>query len=276
LSVLTGEFLSLLGLRLCKASHWRVSSVWINGVSWRLVSFLSIVLLSPFAVAQTTPPMAPNNPIPWPDNRAPLQAVQTSERVEEKASFELRLDQLSLQKKQIQQNFEQKNLDCSRKFAVTGCKIDALREKNESMAIVKKEEAQISQEQKRLRSEQKRQEISWRESPEELERAREKAQVAQDNYDERTKAHAQRVDEHERQLNAEGLQLEDKSPEQRALERQAGAKSAQETHDEKIRKANAHRQEHLQRLSTKTLHPKPLPVPDVPKPSDSPRPNPLP
>jgi len=253
--------------------------------AWVLVTSASLAFgqtsstVAPVRSPPASPALeAPSDPRP--DNSG-AQPSPTPDALVNPLNLDLRLEELKVQKDQIQKNFEQKNLECTKKFAVTGCKMDALHEKNELLSTIKKEEAQISQAQKRIRREQKLQEISARESPQELERAKEKAKIAQDNFNDRMKAHDHRLQEHETKLNAEGSSKPMVTPEQRALERQAGVKSAQEMYDEKIKQANEHRQEQQQRLATKTLHPKPLPVPaelktPEQKPTDAPRPSPSP
>jgi len=243
---------------------------------WPVLAWTTLAVLSPLSFAQSTPPQALPLSTLAPSKAPEVENTQVVDSPQHPTASELRLQQIQVEKAQIEKNFEQKNSACLNKFAVTGCKLDALTEKNELMSPLKKEEAQISQEQKRLRSEQKLQEISLRESPEELERVREKAKVAQDAYEERMKAQAERLNEHERQMNAQSSPSPALSPEERAADRQAGAKNAQAIYDEKIKNANAHRQDQRQRLATKTLHPKPLPVPELSKPIDSPRTVPAP
>jgi colicin import membrane protein len=232
---------------------------------------MAFVTFTPLCFAQSVSPAASPSSGLVPHQAMGVENTQVLTPLQHPTPAELRLEQIKVEKAQIEKNFEQKNLACLNKFAVTGCKLDVLAEKNELLSPLKKEEAQISQEQKRLRSEQKLQEISLRESPEELERVREKAKIAQDAYEERMKAHAERWDEHERLMNAQVSPSPALSPEERAVERQSGVKNAQAIHDEKLKNAIAHRQDQRQRLATKTLHPKPLPVPEISKSIDPPR-----
>jgi hypothetical protein len=178
-----------------------------------------------------------------------------------KAARLLQLEELRAKRDEIEKTYEQKNAACLKKFAVTGCKIDALNEKNTLLGSIKKQEAQLNEQQKSLQSEQKLKDIAERHSPEEQERANERAQRAQQAFDERSTAHAVRLAEHERQLNAERASEKVLSPEKKALARAAGAQSSQELYDQKIKAAADHREELRKRVESKTLHPAPLPLP---------------
>ncbi len=177
------------------------------------------------------------------------------------STMDRELEQLRARRDEIEKSFDQKNKACLKKFAVTGCKIDALNEKNSLLSEIKKQEAQLSEQQKSLRSEQKLRELADRQSPEELERAKERAQRAQQAFDERSNAHAARMADHERQLKAETPPEKAPSPEKKALVREARAQSAQALYDQKIKAAAEHREELRKRLESKTVHPAPLPLP---------------
>ena len=177
------------------------------------------------------------------------------------STVDRQLEQLRAQREDIEKSFVQTNAACLKKFAVTGCKIDALNEKNALLAVIKRQEAQLGEQQKSLRSEQKLRDLAERQSPEELERAKERAQRAQQAFDERSSAHAARMAEHERQLNAETTPEKTASPEKKTLARETGAQSAQAIYDQKIKAAAEHREELRKRVENKTLHPVPLPLP---------------
>ena len=178
------------------------------------------------------------------------------------AHIDLQLQALRAQKLLIEQNFEQQNAVCLKKFAVTGCKREAVDERNALMGVVKKQEAQLAEQQKRLRSEQKLSDLAKRQSPEELERIQVRTRAAEQAFEERQSAHDERLAEHARQLNTSAQALEPLSAEQKAKDRQASAKSAQDVYEQKIQAAKEHREELRKRLETKTLHPAPLAKPE--------------
>jgi len=178
------------------------------------------------------------------------------------AHIDLQLQALRAQKLLIEQNYEQQHAACLKKFAVTGCKREAVDEKNALMGAVKKQEAQLAEQQKRLRSEQKLRDLAKRQSPEELERIQVRTRAAQQAFEERQSAHEERLADHARQLNTPAQALEPLSAEQKAKDRQASAKSAQDVYEQKIRAAKEHREELRKRLETKTLHLAPLALPE--------------
>ena len=177
------------------------------------------------------------------------------------AQMDLLLVELRIQKTQIQHNYEQQNAVCQKKFAVTGCKMDALKEKNALMAALKKQEAQIAEQQKRLRSEQKLKDLDERQSPQEIERIKERTRLAELAFEGRLEAHEQRLSEHERQLSTKVQTLEPPLAEQKAKDRLTMTQNAQDAYDQKIKAANEHREDLRKRLETKTVHPAPLVLP---------------
>jgi colicin import membrane protein len=230
-----------------------------GGCTRRLQAQVAVAFFSSLWVcgmgAQTLlkPELAVRVDTPSPDDRALGSDVN--------AQMDLQLEELRAQKTQIQHNYEQQNAACLKKFAVTGCKTDALKEKNALMAVLKKQEAQIAEQQKRLRSEQKLKDLDERQSPQELERIKERTRLAELAFEDRQAAHEQRLSEHERQLSSKVQTHEPPIDPQKAKDRQTRTQNAQDAYDQKIKAAKEHREDLRKRLETKTVHPVPLVLP---------------
>ena len=164
---------------------------------------------------------------------------------------------IKAQMEEVEAQFTQQMAQCSLRFGVTGCQLDAQAQHLERQRPLKKQLLPLQDLERAIKAQDSRNALAQQDSLESQEREKDRMLKAQAAYEERWAQHQKALLEHQSQSAKIPNPVAHPTSQAPTPQEQSQASLA---HEHKLKEAREHQAQVQKRLSDKASHPKPLPT----------------